>query len=472
MSSTIDIGTEIPSGRVLGLPVEVLVYEHLRLSGQSGSGKTTTAYSYIGHVLRSCPEVHVAYVDLKGGKGEGADWLVNHYAPAYEVAGGLPLDITTIRPWLEYSVPLGLFAHELGVDLDVHAHAAVAQLEALLGERLGPRGRPIAVATTRSAISLGGNLLTLLGLLENPSYRESVIPLVTDQESVHFLRDVLPLEPVASVAAVASRVRAALALDRARATLSAPSSLRPADLMASRLTVVDCASGCPLGMEELSIAIAEWAFYLIGNAVMSKPSKLPHLLIVVDEWQRMRRSTATISRLMEQSRSFGASLHLCAQVMNPEPSLREVLAINTNLIALTPREEISELEAYLEVSGRMVDDLAPDHVLGRADERRVRLEALRRLGKREGVFVRRSDGRLRPFRLHTFPYARVAELARGASADARDRIARGRFGVAFDDLLARAVDPVALRLRSGMLDPSVPRHPTTRRPRPVRLVLP
>jgi hypothetical protein len=294
-----------------------------------------------------------------------------------------------------------------------------------------------------------------------------------DEPSRRFVGQILPNELPASVASVTARLRGLLALDRVRAVLSARQSLTPSNLIDADVTLIDAATA-PMGEESLAAAFGSWVFYLTANATMTRRSSAP-LLIVVDEFQRLGASAAAMTRLLEQSRAAGAGLHLCTQTTrNIDSALRDSIVANTNLVAMTPREEVGAVEAYLRPSGRMVDAEQPDRLLTRTQEKDRLIESLRQLGKREGVFVERAEGRVTAFRAAEFPYAELAHRASRVPVEDKTRIARGSHGVLAADLLAASSEPIGdgLGQEIGNGDDVPDARPAARRSRPIRLVMP
>ncbi len=443
--------------RLLVRPRE-LTGRHTLVLGQSGSGKSAFATGLIAESLVRDPEVRVTLLDAKHDTMASFRDVV---LPALaEGRGGHLGETCTIEPWGPFVPPFNLCAPMDGVTSDVQANFVVAAIEKWVGDEFGVRGRPIAVGAARAAIALGGNLLTLTSLLADTSYREAAAGLCPDPAARYFLTEVLPKERQDSISSVLARVRSMTAIDRMRAILAAPTSVRGTDLISGAFVGIDAGSS-PLGEERLATGFGSWAYRLASNAVMARPIGAPPLLLVIEEFQRLIDSEEEFLRLLEQSRSKNAALLLITQGLDSLPAkLRASVLLNCrNLVAMSPNADtLRGLHEYLpRPTGRRVDPLQPDRLLSAAAERDAILAEFEDLPARHGVYVDTGNrARMVAFRARAFPFEELAARAALVDPATKERIARGRLAVPYSELLAATRDPVKEHIGGGVFTPSTP----------------
>lgn len=434
----------IPGGEPVRLSRELLTRRHTLVLGQSGSGKSALVTGFLAECLVRDPGLRITLLDAKHDTMASFRDVI---LPAF--TAGIPAfteDLSTIEPWGLFVPPFNLCARMEGVTSDVQATFVVAAIEKWVGDLLGVRGRPIAVGAARAAIDLDGNLLTMSSLLSDPTYREAGAARCADPATRHFLTEVLPSERQDSIASVLARVRSMTTIDRMRALLAAPTSVRGSDLISGSFVGIDAGSS-PLGEEKLATGFGSWAYRLASNAVMARPAGAPPLLLVIEEFQRLIDSEEEFLRLLEQSRAKNAALMLITQGLDSLPAkLRASVLLNCrNIVAMSPNADtLRGLDEYLpRPTGRMVDPLQPDRLLGSAAERDHILAAFSSLPARHGVYV--DTGNRAPmvaFRARNFPFEELAERSARVDAPTKERIARGRLAVPYAELLAAARDPL------------------------------
>lgn len=453
------------SGERLLVRPRDLTGRHTLVLGQSGSGKSAFVTGLVAESLVRDPEVRVTLLDAKHDTMASFRDVI---LPALADGGRTNLGETcTVEPWGPFVPPFNLCAPMDGVTSDVQANFVVAAIEKWVGDEFGVRGRPIAVGAARAAIELRGNLLTLTSLLSDQSYREAAAALCPDPAARHFLTEVLPRERQDSVGSVLARIRSMTAIDRMRAILAAPTSVRGTDLISGEFVGID-AGYSPLGEEKLATGFGSWAYRLASNAVMARPTGAPPLLLVIEEFQRLIDSEEEFLRLLEQSRAKNAALTLVTQGLESLPAkLRASVLLNCrNVVAMSPNADtLRGLDEYLpRPTGRRVDPLQPDRLLTPAAERDAILSEFADLPARHGVYVDTGNrARMLAFRARSFPFEELARRAERVDAPTKDRIARGRLAVPYTKLLAGAHDPVKARMGGGLFTPpgTIPPPPTT-----------
>ncbi|MFZ5477499.1 MAG: hypothetical protein ACOZNI_12055, partial [Myxococcota bacterium] len=392
-----------------------------------------------------------------------------------------PEDVCVIAPWQgDYGVPLNVMAPVPGLEPAVQASLLadmVADFTDDFSVRMATVFRPLCLALFDLAEQGElGSLLDILALLTDVSLAARLAARVRDPEVRQFLLRTLWTPALARTReSLRYRISELVALPNMRALLcSARGSIDASALLNSRLTLVDL-SAPRMGMAGPSLFVGRYVFLLLASAIYRQS---PHgddhpSWVFVDEWQLLARHLAqSFGDLLSLARSRNVALVLAnqhpGQVREASHVLWESVQENMAWRALfhPGREALREIEAYIPVTGRVIDPKNPSRLLSPQAERAAIEGVLSRLPPRRAVIVNeRGTDPLSVVTTMTLPVARARAAWAALPEAEKVRWRRGRYGVPLHELGPRPLDPPPLPTEAENSVPTqVPRFGKTRFP--------
>jgi hypothetical protein len=464
------------SGDVVTIPLEQSK-RHSLILGPTGCGKTAWIHGYISQFVAKT-DLAIIVID---SKGQLTDELQQVVFPHLERLGRFrKRRVGVVRPFQGDALPLDPLVPWVGVDSAAQAFNVARLLRGYMG--IGDRAEGAVLELVKVALSLGLNLVDLLELLKRPELRPVLAARLTEPDQRHYLEEGIYAEPKATLASLTARLGRLLALPEMRGILAGRRAVSGADLLADDVTLVNLGNA-PAGFSYASDLVGALTLAIITAAIFSRDDRGRdrEVLIVLDEWQELaKHSHADLERVLAMGRSKGIRLCLAnqdvAQIRGASNKLAASVLTNTGthlLFRPTP-SDITEIEPLLDATGTVPNPLAPDEFLGLDDERRQLARRLKRLRKREAVFVDRDAARAVALRTLTIPFDEMKPRRLQAPSTGRTRplaelLSRSATRLAVEPA-ASAPPNSAQAPEEGIRAPSTSRR--SRRPKKPKLEVP
>lgn len=436
-------------------PLGDLPGQHIWISGGTGSGKSTMTAAWVrdlfGAMVRGAP-LSFVFVVMQGFLGDMVlralgDVLLRSSASQVDATLSQLLVAQFFRG--SHLPEWQILARDPAVPIMVQASAVADVLEASVGAVLGSRQETALTMLLGLAIELGLTLQELRALIYNPEALVGLASRSTLPEVRLYILHRLARER-AQLDGIGARLDLLLRVPAAKAVLAGPGALDfRASFRPGAVTVLDF-SGEGMGAEAAKRTLAAVALQYLSYAIFDAGrARDGATIIIADEMQEALTPATTrmLARWVTTSRAFGASLVSIHQSTVQLPrEFQTLLSTNIRLRAVgrSGREDAAASVEFLPRTGRVPRSrlpgdppLARPEWLSRTEEADFRVNQTANLPQRH-MFL---TDRLAPFATREIvaPEFDAPELSSLPSA-LRNRLLRGRAGVAREELLRRAAE--------------------------------